>query len=244
MAKILNIPDVHGRDFWKKAKELINDVDLIIFLGDYLDPYSHENISNTIAIDNFKEILDFKKQHFDKVILLIGNHDHHYWPQYKNYWGCRRDDKNFDLISDLFLKNLNYFQLSYKYDKYLFTHAGVLNNWLKIINGEKKLRCTVNVPVNFKITVENLNDLLYENQDVLQMVGPERGGRDVYGSCIWADIHEHFYEEPLPSIYQVFGHTINYPKLYDVYIGKNFAMLDSQSCYILNTQNGEFIKTE
>ena len=44
-AQILVIPDVHGRSFWKNAVAQNTDIP-IIFLGDYLDPYAHENISH------------------------------------------------------------------------------------------------------------------------------------------------------------------------------------------------------
>ena len=41
--KILVIPDVHGRKFWRKAiADNVNQVEKIIFLGDYLDPYPRE----------------------------------------------------------------------------------------------------------------------------------------------------------------------------------------------------------
>ena len=49
MSKILIVPDVHGRKFWHKAIEMIDEVDQVVFLGDYLDPYSHEGIpSNSV----------------------------------------------------------------------------------------------------------------------------------------------------------------------------------------------------
>ena len=41
--KILIIPDVHGRRFWRDAIES-DDYDKVIFLGDYLDPYPDEGI--------------------------------------------------------------------------------------------------------------------------------------------------------------------------------------------------------
>mgnify|MGYP006379875163 FL=1 len=50
MSKILIVPDVHGRKFWHKAEELINEVDKIIFLGDYLDPYFWEGITFETAM--------------------------------------------------------------------------------------------------------------------------------------------------------------------------------------------------
>ena len=42
--KILIVPDVHGREFWRQpVTEVLNDPGLkntrIVFLGDYVDPY-------------------------------------------------------------------------------------------------------------------------------------------------------------------------------------------------------------
>lgn len=72
--KIIVNPDVHGRHFWEESAKLINEMDKIIFLGDYFDPYDFEKISVKEAIKNFKKILEFKKNNIDKVILLFGNH--------------------------------------------------------------------------------------------------------------------------------------------------------------------------
>ena len=74
MAKVLIVPDVHGRKFWHKAMEMIDEVDQVVFLGDYLDPYSREGITFEDALIEFEEILDFKKAYPDKVVLLVGNH--------------------------------------------------------------------------------------------------------------------------------------------------------------------------
>ena len=41
--KLLVIPDVHGRTFWKTpVRKYLDHVDRVIFLGDYLDPYKDE----------------------------------------------------------------------------------------------------------------------------------------------------------------------------------------------------------
>lgn len=74
MSKILIVPDVHGRKFWHKAEELIDKVDLVVFLGDYLDPYPHEGITFDDAIEELGSILEFKEKYSDKVTLLVGNH--------------------------------------------------------------------------------------------------------------------------------------------------------------------------
>ena len=238
MAKVLIVPDVHGRKFWHKAMEMVDEVDQVVFLGDYLDPYSREHISKEQAITNFKEVISFKKDYSDKVILLIGNHDYYYLPKYKNDWACRRDNENFDTISDLFTSNLNYFNISYRIGNYLFTHAGVLKGWLDVINGKRKVRTTVKINLETEITIDNLNTLL--ESELLDMIAEERGGRDSYGSPIWADVHEHLYDwgERIPNIYQVFGHTMSYPSIKEAYINSNFAMLDSQNCWLL--EDGEF----
>ena len=41
--RILVTPDIHGEIFWKEpVLKYIEQVDKIIFLGDYLDPYPEE----------------------------------------------------------------------------------------------------------------------------------------------------------------------------------------------------------
>ena len=71
----LVVPDVHGRAFWKDAKNAITNVDKVIFLGDYLDPYRHEGITFEDAVMEFEDILAFKEDYPDKVVLLLGNHE-------------------------------------------------------------------------------------------------------------------------------------------------------------------------
>lgn len=76
---LLIIPDIHGRLFWISSTRKYPDLP-VIFLGDYLDPYTHyEGILPNEALANFKEILDFKKANMERVTLLLGNHDIHYF---------------------------------------------------------------------------------------------------------------------------------------------------------------------
>lgn len=57
-AECIMFPDLHGRDFWKKA--LANSCEWtanrLIFLGDYFDPYPSEGIAPTDAIRNWWEL--------------------------------------------------------------------------------------------------------------------------------------------------------------------------------------------
>ena len=76
---LLIIPDIHGRLFWISATRKYPDLP-VIFQGDYLDPYTHyEGILPSEALANFKEIIDFKKANMERVTLLLGNHDIHYF---------------------------------------------------------------------------------------------------------------------------------------------------------------------
>ena len=69
--RIVVLGDIHGRTVWKSiiAKEQPNQV---IFLGDYVS--AHENISEEDQVENLKEILRYKDEH-PETVLLRGNHD-------------------------------------------------------------------------------------------------------------------------------------------------------------------------
>ena len=128
MSKILIIGDVHGRQFWKDAclnhKDEFNK---IVFLGDYMAPYRHEGIDNEQAITIFKEVLDFKKENPEKVVLLFGNHDGSYLKD--DICQCRTDQKNWDLLNGIYMDNLDLFGLAWETEingkRYFFSHAGV-----------------------------------------------------------------------------------------------------------------------
>ena len=68
--KINVIPDIHCKNIWKKFIQETSD--LIVFLGDYVDSFTH---SNTEMINNLNDIIQFKLDNTDKVITLLGNHD-------------------------------------------------------------------------------------------------------------------------------------------------------------------------
>ena len=49
------IPDIHGHTFWKDAVAKRREGEMVIFLGDYLDPHNSPiaNITHDIAFRNF-----------------------------------------------------------------------------------------------------------------------------------------------------------------------------------------------
>ena len=69
--RYLVIGDIHGKTIWKDIIKKENP-DKVIFLGDYVT--THEGISSEQQISNLKEILTYKEENSDKVILLRGNH--------------------------------------------------------------------------------------------------------------------------------------------------------------------------
>lgn len=50
MSKVIIIPDVHGRKFWRSALSWVETTP-IVFLGDYLDPYRDEGIDSEEAYE-------------------------------------------------------------------------------------------------------------------------------------------------------------------------------------------------
>lgn len=220
MSKILIVPDCHGRTFWRKALKLIDKVDKVVFLGDYLDPYPQEGINFEEAITEFIRILQFKESYPDKVILLIGNHDCGYiWKEFPD--PSRRNYTHLDAMNELFNNNIDKFQLIYQYEDYLFSHAGVYEEWMNMC----------------KFTLEDLENFDFiNNWPSLSCVGYARGGYYPVGSCVWADIRESVENKLYSDKQQIVGHT----QLKDFPYGNDkIVCIDVRSCFILNTETNE-----
>ena len=82
--KTVVIGDIHGRDCWKQI--ISNEQpDRTIFVGDYFDAYDDYTAAEQMY--NFQEIIDWKLSGQSAVIMLIGNHDFHYYPGGETYSG-------------------------------------------------------------------------------------------------------------------------------------------------------------
>ena len=218
--KILINPDIHGRVFWKYSIEHKDEFDKIIFLGDYLDAYSPDLLLK--EEDNFKEIIQFKKDNPDKVILLLGNHDCHYIND-KIYEASRYNSFKHNSYQKLFLDNIDLFQLIYIYDKYLFSHAGVYQKWMDLN----------------KLTLKDLLDCdLDELSKSLNWIDYFRGGFYDVGSCIWADIRDSGTEKLLKGYYHIFGHT----QLKFNLSTSEFSCLDCRIPFSLDSETGHINK--
>lgn len=218
--KILINPDIHGRVFWKYSIEHKDEFDKIIFLGDYLDAYSPDLLLK--EEDNFKEIIQFKKDNPDKVILLLGNHDCHYIND-KIYEASRYNSFKHNSYQKLFLDNIDLFQLIYIYDKYLFSHAGVYQKWMDLN----------------KLTLKDLLDYdLDKLSKSLNWIDYFRGGFYDVGSCIWADIRDSGTEKLLKGYYHIFGHT----QLKFNLSTSEFSCLDCRIPFSLDSETGHINK--
>lgn len=226
------IPDIHGRNFWKEVISLVDSVDKIVFLGDYLDPYDYENISKDSAIVNFKEILNFKKDNPEKVVLLFGNHDAEYAIS-KKICNCRCDLINYKEIQDLFRNNLDLFEILYKFEQegkhFLCSHAGIADEWIDtFISKDASYDRLAFLGNLFDIEKSCTEGLLAE---ILAEVGYARWGSSPVGSIIWRNISEPISEK---YGYQIFGHT---QLEEDPIVTEKWACLDSRE--VFKVKNGE-----
>ena len=198
--KILTIGDTHGRDSWEKIKHLVEEYDKFIFLGDYFDSF---DIQPIIQLDNFNKIIKFKKQYPDKVELLIGNHDYHYFPsiidEYSGYQPTMRFDYQ-NALKEAY--NSGLMKVCYKHEIYLFSHAGLTKTWCKNNN------------INFNDISESVNDLF--NYKPLNFGFTIGGNLSYYGDDItqgpfWVR-PDSLYKDATDFYIHVVGHT-SYEKI-------------------------------
>ena len=251
MSKIAIIPDCHGRQFWKIVREHKDEFEKICFLGDYISPYSFEGITNKQAIEVLKEVVQFKKDNQDKVILLLGNHDFSLFNP--DICECRTDYENWSWLNSFYKKNIKLFDLCWETKvgdkRYFFSHAGVRKGWFDMWVKDNWFKWDSDeLPPDFMFN--NLLHAAYDdyNQDAadklevsLRVYSYFRGwGGEKNGSMIWADIREYAKGETLENDYNdvvfVCGHT----QLENEPIIKDWVMdLDCRKPFVLDTETGE-----
>jgi len=171
--KIIAIGDIHGRSLWKLIVNHENP-DRVIFIGDYFDSFG---ISGVEQIQNFKEIIEYKKTSSKEVIVLVGNHDHHYYPEV-GYTGTSGYQKGIaPSITQAVDENRQYLQMAYSFGEFLFTHAGVSPTFMDGEFGEEGW-----VEDN---VVELLNDLFKYKPRSFDFNGTDPYGDNTYQTPIW-----------------------------------------------------------
>lgn len=184
--------DIHGRTSWKKVVENLS-ADRAIFVGDYFD--SREDISTVEQMRNFEDIIHLKKSSPKEVILLIGNHDHHYFPEVGYTGTSGYQSGGAHNISFLLNENRDLLQMCYQLDNFLFSHAGIGKTFLEENNWKDE-------------KIDNfLNDLWKYQPKRFCFTGFERTGDDITQTPIWIRPKSLIKDSKNLGFKQVVGHT-------------------------------------
>lgn len=122
--KILAVGDVHGnRKPLEIAKKHADEVDKIVFVGDYVDSFYDNWISQKAVLE---DILEFKSKN-TKVITLWGNHDHAYIsdPHVSGHQNVFHSE-----MGEYFMSNIGQFDIMFSAGNWVFSHAGISKEWL------------------------------------------------------------------------------------------------------------------
>lgn len=130
MSKLLVIGDIHGRTIWKDIVNLENP-DKVIFLGDYVT--THEDISPEQQLSNLEDILQYKEDRGEAIILLRGNHCldclGYSWAECYPTEPKVKEVMSVDPLKSRFL-NLTQWVYIDEELKTIFSHAGVSQVWM------------------------------------------------------------------------------------------------------------------
>ena len=221
--KLLALGDTHGRKDWKN---IVNqNADKIVFIGDYFD--THYDISANQQIENFKDIITYKRNNINKVVLLFGNHDFHYLRGIEEHYSGFQNEYKFDiqeLIHGALADHL--LQMCYVYRNFIFTHAGITKTWCK------------NNQVSLDNIERSINDLFQYQPAVFKFTPGESYnpyGDEICQTPIWVRPKSLFYDK-IEGYTHIVGHTTQ-----DIIsLGKrNIIINDEQK----STENVIFIDT-
>jgi len=203
---MLVIGDIHGSKFWKNIVNQHLDEDYIVFVGDYVD--SHNAMSNNKMLKNLLDIIKFKEKYPDKVKLLLGNHDIHYYFLNSSYRGS---GFNFDMMFEfntIFKNKKHLFQVAFMYNNTIVSHAGITNRLYQSVESDYKdaLDLGWGDGNEHNTIADKFNFLFNISSKYLFYIGDERGGLDPFSGIFWAGMKE-LCEDYLVGYNQVIGHT-------------------------------------
>lgn len=178
--KTLVLGDTHGRSNWKLAIQQEN-ADRVIFIGDYFDSFEFSAVEQ---INNFKEIIKYKEDNPQvEVVLLIGNHDHHYFPEVGYTGTSGYQFKVAPSITQVIDENRHHLQMAYGFGEYLFTHAGVSPVFMDQVFGENDFYEGENW--RKENVVVDLNELFRYKPRAFDFNGLESTGDNTTQTPIW-----------------------------------------------------------
>lgn len=203
------IGDIHGRGAWKL---LIDNNAVNIFIGDYFDSY--DDLPFEVLKNNFLEIINFKHEHPDNVILLYGNHDFHYMSRCNERYS-RYSEKNAMEIWGLLTDNRDCFHgIAYNIgENYIVTHAGISQEWAKMYLPDTDKKPSVMSAAINQLWFDNPNNFSFN----FNSLPGDFFGESSTHSPIWirpkALISNNLYKHS--SVKQIVGHTQS-PKIEEV----------------------------
>lgn len=198
--KTIFIGDIHGKNIWKSII-IAERPDRVIFMGDYFDSY---DISSKVQQENFKDIIEWKSKSSYETILLIGNHDYHYFGGVNEQSTSGFQKKHKWSIQHIIEENKSHMQMAYSFDNILCTHAGISYDFMNLSFGKNNWSVD-DIP-------QLINDLWTYRPGKFKFTGNDPYGDDVYQTPIWIRPRSLKNSNTETSIedkwIQVVGHTI------------------------------------
>lgn len=172
--RTLVLGDIHGYDTWKRIIDQEKEFDEIIFLGDYFDSFESES---EVQLNNFLDILEYQKTSGKRVIIIIGNHDYHYFPEIQSgsMSGYQRLGKL--QIAPILDQNRSNLTMCYKRDNFLFTHAGISSEFMDETFGRGMW--------DIDVVDQLLNELFFHRPHTFEFNGYNSYGDDPCQTPIW-----------------------------------------------------------
>jgi predicted phosphodiesterase len=212
--RIMTIGDIHSRKVWRQiVKDNIDSVDLIIFTGDFADPYEKDEdkpdfkpkFTKEMVLEEMKALFELKDKYPNKIVFLWGNHDLHYTENGPS--SCWRYNKKIcKELGEYFNKYKDQYYIAYQIENYVWTHAGISLGW---VLDHMDLLYKFNIKDDFSNIADVLNKMLKSEigRKSLFLVGDERGGYYFdSGGPVWSDSDETEFD-CLPGIKQIVGHS-------------------------------------
>ena len=206
--KTVVLGDTHGTSFWKLITHT-EQPDRVVFIGDYFDSF---DIKLDEQLNNFLDIMEYKKNSGADVICLIGNHDHHYFPEIGDTGTSGYQYVGSFQIGPVLDANREHLQMAYRMDDFLFTHAGVSAKFMDSVFGSEGWTVDTLVDQLNELFKHKPNTFTFGNAiriNKLSFMDPH--GDNEEQSPIWIRVRSlisaNKKTELKKTVRQIFGHT-------------------------------------
>lgn len=202
MSKILFIGDIHTKqNIVKRVEELLNEdkeIEKVVFVGDYVDDWKTNYLDN---INILNTMFNLKRKYKDKIELLWGNHEHSYFG-----YACSGHKYLDDDFPKLLSDNLDLFNIIYKTDDFICSHAGITENWFTAIKEKYNIK-------DDNEMLDKINELFHKEDknmlELLSVASVSSGGYSDFASPLWSRPSDHTYSPINLGRDQIVGHTPN-----------------------------------